>query len=394
MTDTNRWLLPEGIEEALPPLAERLETLRRELLDLYHAWGYELIIPPLVEYLESLLTGTGHGLDLQTFKLTDQLNGRLMGVRADMTPQAARIDAHCLQREVPTRLCYVGTVLHTRPDGFAGTRSPLQVGAELYGHFGMESDLEILRLMLRTLEVCGVESPLLDLGHVGIFRQLAEDAGLDRQQESDLFDMLQRKAVPEIHACLEALDLPARSRGHLAALAELNGDENTLAQARERLAGAGAGVFTALEALEEMAARLRAAHPGVALHFDLAELRGYHYHTGLVFAAFLPGNGQEVARGGRYDDIGRVFGRARPATGFSTDLKTLVRLSRCPENPAPAAIFAPADPDPGLEAAVEDLRRRGERVIRALSGQTGDAAAMGCDRVLVKTDNHWTVVDA
>ncbi|MFP4245103.1 MAG: ATP phosphoribosyltransferase regulatory subunit [Ectothiorhodospira sp.] len=394
MTDTNRWLLPEGVEEALPPLAERLETLRRELLDLYHAWGYELIMPPLVEYLESLLTGTGHGLDLQTFKLTDQLNGRLMGVRADMTPQAARIDAHCLQREVPTRLCYVGTVLHTRPDGFAGSRSPLQVGAELYGHSGLESDLEILRLMLRTLEVCGVEAPLVDLGHVGIFRRLAEDAGLDRQQETELFDMLQRKAVPELEARLGEMGLPDRSRGHLAALADLNGGAETLDRARERLDGAGEAVFAALDALERMAKRLQAAHPGVALHFDLAELRGYHYHTGLVFAAFLPGNGQEVARGGRYDDIGRVFGRARPATGFSTDLKTLARLSRCPEAPAPSAVLAPADPDPGLDAVVEDLRRRGERVIRGLSAQDGDAVAMGCDRVLVKTDNHWTVVDA
>ncbi|TVQ69164.1 MAG: ATP phosphoribosyltransferase regulatory subunit [Chromatiaceae bacterium] len=394
MTDSNRWLLPEGVEEALPPLAERLETCRRQLLDLYHGWGYQLVMPPFIEYLESLLTGTGRGLDLQTFKLTDQLNGRLMGVRADMTPQVARIDAHRLKREAPSRLCYMGTVLHTRPDGFAGSRSLLQVGAELYGHSGLDSDLEILSLMLETLAVCQVDTPLVDLGHVGIYRALAVQAGMDPDQEITLFDMLQRKALPEIREYLGGLAMEDAPRRRLSALAELNGGDETLARAREVLAGAGDHVVRALDDLEQLAEGLRARYPAVLLHFDLAELRGYHYHTGLVFAAYTPGNGQEVARGGRYDDIGRVFGRARPATGFSTDLKTLVRLSRQPESTPARAIFAPADPDASLAATVTRLRREGERVIQGLSGQTADAAAMGCDRVLVKSNNQWTVVDA
>ncbi|AHK78442.1 ATP phosphoribosyltransferase regulatory subunit [Ectothiorhodospira haloalkaliphila] len=394
MTDSNRWLLPEGVEEALPPLAERLETCRRQLLDLYHGWGYQLVMPPFIEYLESLLTGTGRGLDLQTFKLTDQLNGRLMGVRADMTPQVARIDAHRLKCEAPSRLCYMGTVLHTRPDGFAGSRSLLQVGAELYGHSGLDSDLEILSLMLETLDVCQVDTPLVDLGHVGIYRALAVQAGMDPDQEITLFDMLQRKALPEIREYLGGLAMEDAPRRRLSALAELNGGDETLARAREVLAGAGDLVSRALDDLEQLAEGLRARYPAVLLHFDLAELRGYHYHTGLVFAAYRPGNGQEVARGGRYDDIGRVFGRARPATGFSADLKTLVRLSGQPESTPARAIFAPADPDTSLAATVTRLRREGERVIQGLSGQTADAAAMGCDRVLVKSNNQWTVVDA
>ncbi|ACL71993.1 ATP phosphoribosyltransferase regulatory subunit [Thioalkalivibrio sulfidiphilus] len=394
MTDSNRWLLPEGIEEALPPLAERLETCRRQLLDLYHRWGYELVMPPMIEYLESLLTGTGSDLDLQTFKLTDQLNGRLMGVRADMTPQVARIDAHSLNRDVPTRLCYMGTVLHTRPDGFAGSRSPMQVGAELYGHKGLDSDVETIRLMLETFRVCGVGNIFLDLGHVDIYRSLAADAGLTADDEAQLFDMLQRKALPEIRAFLNGLDAPAEVRERLLALGELNGDTAVLDEARRLLAGAGERVVRALDELSAIAGAVQRLYPEVRLHVDLSELRGFHYHTGAVFAAYVPGHGQELARGGRYDDIGRVFGRARPATGFSTDLKTLVRLSGQPLAAAPRGIFAPADPDPALLDAVAELRSRGERVIQGLAGQGGDAAAMGCDRVLARDSKHqWTVTD-
>lgn len=393
MTDSQRWLLPEGIEEALPPLAERLESCRRRLLDTYHRWGYELVVPPLVEYLESLLTGTGHGLELQTFKLTDQINGRMMGLRADMTPQVARIAAHRLANREILRLCYVGTVIHTRPDGFAGSRSPMQLGAELYGHAGVDSDLEIIRLMLETLEICDLDQPLLDLGHVSIYRSLASSAGLDEQQESTLFDMLQRKALPEIADFLRQCGLDATSSRHLSLLAQLNGGEEVLDQAREAFQGADPAVFRALDELQLIASRLRATRAALQLHFDLAELRGYQYHTGLVFAAFLPGIGQEVARGGRYDDIGRVFGRARPATGFSADLKTLVRLSRRSELSPPDSIFAPAGNDPELARTVESLRREGRRVIQGLSGQSCDPGDLGCTRVLVENDDHWTVVD-
>ena len=326
MTGKNRWLLPEGIEELLPAQARQLEQLRRELLDLFSSWGYELIIPPFIEYLDSLLTGTGHDLDLQTFKLIDQPSGRLLGLRADMTPQAARIDAHRLQREAPTRLCYLGTVLHTLPDGFAGSRSLMQVGAELFGHAGAESDVEILALMVATLTLTGIDDLYIDLGHVGIYRALAVDAGLDDDQEAFLFDALQRKAIPEINEFLRQLELSTAQRERLAGLATLNGGTETLERARALLEGSGDAAQLALENLERIAALVQQRLPDVALHFDLAELRGYQFHTGVVFAAFVADHGQEIARGGRYDNIGRVFGRARPATGFSTDLRSLMRL--------------------------------------------------------------------
>ncbi len=393
MTDLDRWLLPEGIEEALPEQAERLETYRRRLIDLYHTWGYELVMPPFIEYLESLLTGTGRDLDLQTFKLTDQLTGRMMGVRADMTPQVARIDAHRLKREVPARLCYLGTVLHTRPDGFAGSRSPLQLGAELYGHAGIDSDVEIICLMLETLAACGIGSVYMDLGHVGIFRAMTAQAGLGSDQEAQLFDMLQRKALPEIDEYLAALNLDKEVSAMLGALAELNGSDEVLAEARSTFARANGAVQEALDYLEAVASAVRSHHAKVELHVDLAELRGYHYHTGVVFAAYVPGRGQEIARGGRYDDIGKVFGRARPATGFSADLKTLVVVSADVLQGKASGIFAPAGEDPALNAKIEELRAAGERVICALAGQTGDARAMGCDRELVNKGDQWIVLD-
>jgi len=394
MNKTDRWLLPEGIEEVLPEQAKRLEQLRRQLLDTYDSWGYELVIPPFIEYLESLLTGTGNDLDLQTFKLTDQLTGRLMGIRADMTPQVARIDAHQLNRETPTRLCYIGTVLHTRNDGFAGSRSPLQVGAELYGHAGIESDVEVMTLMLETLAMSGVEDPFVDLGHVGIYRELVKQAGLDKEQEATLFDSLQRKANTEISALLNDWKLDAKIANAIATLTRLNGDESIIAEAKTVLKSAGKGVHSALEELASIAALLKMRCPKVEVHYDLAELRGYHYHTGTVFAAYVPGRGQAVAQGGRYDDIGEVFGRARPATGFSTDLKTLLSLSIHKNNQV-AAIYAPADNSPELQKAVSALRQQGEKVICALPNQSGSAKDMNCTRQLVNdgSDTSWQVKD-
>lgn len=388
----NRWLLPEGIDEVLPPQAARLERLRRRLLDMYAGWGYELIMPPFIEYLESLLIGTGNDLDLQTFKLTDQLTGRMMGVRADMTPQAARIDAHRLRRATPVRLCYLGTVLRTRPDGFAGSRSPLQVGAELFGHAGVESDLEIMALMLETLDATGVSGVHVDLGHVGIYRGLLRDAKLDPATASRLFDALQRKARADIDALLAQAEIDKSARAQLAALADLNGGVECLDAAAIALRDAAPDVRGALDDLRRIAAGLRARRPHIPLHFDLAELRGYHYHTGPVFAAFVPGHGQAAAQGGRYDDIGRVFGQARPATGFSADLKTLMSLA-APEAPvARAAIFAPCDEDAVLLAQVQALRAAGECVICALPGQAGGAHEMGCERELGKVGTEWAVV--
>jgi ATP phosphoribosyltransferase regulatory subunit len=393
MSSKDQWLLPEGIEEVLPPEAWRLESARRELLDLFSGWGYELIMPPLIEYLESLLTGTGNDLDLQTFKVTDQMSGRMLGLRADMTPQAARIDAHPLRRDAPTRLCYMGSVLHTRLDGYAGSRSPLQVGAELFGHAGIESDAEILGLLLASLDLLEISDVHIDLGHVGIFRGLAQDAGLSASQENELFDALQRKAVTEIDGMLAAYVADEAQRGRLAALAGLNGGWEVLDTARELLAGASAPVKAALDNLTAIAGMIK-QRPGemdTRINFDLAELRGYKYQTGMVFAMFVPGCGQEIARGGRYDAVGEVFGRARPATGFSTDLKTLMDLSPRSFAAQGGAILAPAATEPDLFAAIQELRNSGERVVCVLPGQAGDAAVMGCDRELVLEQGSWIV---
>jgi ATP phosphoribosyltransferase regulatory subunit len=393
MSSKDQWLLPEGIEEVLPPEAWRLESARRELLDLFSGWGYELIMPPLIEYLESLLTGTGNDLDLQTFKVTDQMSGRMLGLRADMTPQAARIDAHPLRRDAPTRLCYMGSVLHTRLDGYAGSRSPLQVGAELFGHAGIESDAEILGLLLASLDLLEISDVHIDLGHVGIFRGLAQDAGLSASQENELFDALQRKAVTEIDGMLAAYVADEAQRGRLAALAGLNGGWEVLDTARELLAGASAPVKAALDNLTAIAGMIK-QRPGemdTRINFDLAELRGYKYQTGMVFAMFVPGCGQEIARGGRYDAVGEVFGRARPATGFSTDLKTLMNLSPRSFAAQGGAILAPAATEPDLFAAIQELRNSGERVVCVLPGQAGDAAVMGCDRELVLEQGSWIV---
>lgn len=388
-----RWLLPTGIEEVLPPGARVMECLRRDLLDLYESWGYELVIPPFVDYLESLLTGTGHDLDLQTFKLTDQLSGRMLGVRADMTPQVARIDAHHLRSDVPTRLCYLGTVLHTRSDGFAGTRSPMQMGAEIYGHSGAESDVEILRLVMLTLGLAGIDEVSLDLGHVGIYRGLARQAGLNPRQETALFEALQRKAIPEIEALISAFDVKGESAHMLLALAGLNGDD-ALERASAELAAADAVVRDALDYLRRVADETRRWLPEVPVHFDLAELRGYHYKTGVVFAAFVPGWGQEIARGGRYDDIGRVFGRARPAVGFSTDLKGLLRMGSGVERRCRPAekIFAPWSADPALQGEIARLRKSGRQVVAELPGQTCSAADLGCSERLQRQEAGWVLV--
>lgn len=390
MAKNERWLLPEGIEEILPAQAERLESLRRQLLDTYHSWGYELVMPPQFEYLESLLTGTGNDLDLQTLKVTDQLTGRLMGLRADMTPQVARIDAHHLGRQGPSRLCYMGTVLKALPEGAAGSRSPLQVGAELYGHSGPESDAEVIQLMLRSLQICGVEQTHIDLGHVGIYRGLVKQAGLSSDQESILFDALQRKAKPEIRQLLAQMDIDAGMREMLNSLADLNGGSEVIERATSILSSASEEVKLAMQTLARVSELLHQSNSSISVHYDLAELRGYHYHTGIVFAAYVPSQSQAVAHGGRYDDIGEVFGRARAATGFSTDLKTLVNLQGWAESRVDA-ILAPYDSDPNLLSIVSELRTSGERVIQELPGQTVDLSEMGCRRKLIKQAGDWVV---
>ena len=385
------WLLPEGVEEILPEDAALLERLRRDILDLFATWGYRLVVTPLIEFMEPLLTGAAHDLDIKTFKLIDQVSGRLLGVRADMTPQVARIDARNSVPGVPSRLCYLGTVLHTLSDRLESSRSPMQVGAELYGHAGIGSDLEVIGLMLETLAVAGLRNVHLDLGHVGLYRSLAAAAGLDPSTESELFEILQRKARPELGAWLAAAQVSPAVADQFAALAELNGGAEVLGLARERLGAAGEGFHAALDELQAIADALHQRFPNLPIHFDLAELRGYHYQTGVVFAAFVPGYGREIARGGRYDDIGRVFGHARPATGFSADLRVLLRLGVLSpgDEAALGAVFAPASDDELLFNAIRGLRAEGRIVICELPGQSASPQAMGCRERLVCEGGAW-----
>ncbi len=391
MATVDRWLLPDGIEEVLPPEAARIEVARRQVLDLFQRWGYEFVVTPHIEYLESLLTGAGQDLDLRTFKVTDPLSGRQMGFRADITPQVARIDAHTLRREGPSRLCYAGSVLHAQPRALTTSRSLIQLGAELYGDASPASDVEVISLLVDTLELAAVPDVHMDLGHVGIYRGLARAAELSGEVEQQLFDALQRKALDEVDAL--TANLPEHLARMLRALGELCGGREVLDLAQACLVDAPDDVHIALDELVAIADALDLRHPELPLYFDLGELRGYHYHTGVVFAAFVPAVGYAIAQGGRYDDIGADFGRARPATGFSTDLKTLVTLGQMELGEAPRGVWAPDHHDLYLWQAVQRLRRDGVRVVQALPGQAlADAAAAGCDRQLSLQDGRWQVV--
>ncbi len=392
MKSQEAWLLPEGIEELLPEQAQQLEALRRDLIDQMRSWGYQLVMPPFVDFLDSLLTGMGNDdLKLQTFTLTDQISGRQMGIRADMTPQIARMDAHQLKKESPNRLCYLGTVLRTRSDDFAASRSPIQCGAELYGSSSINSDIEIIRLMLATLNKTGITDVYLDLAHVGIYRGLANQAGLDEVREAELFEVLQRKAIPELEVLLDKWSLDDNISNMLRALVDLNGDVDVLETAKKKLAGADQSVLDALENLAGITQALQTLTPETRLFIDLAELRGYHYHNGVMFSAYLAGQGQAIAWGGRYDNIGKDFGHARPATGFSTDLKCLLEMSKAPAV-AQAGIFAPSGNEEELLKAIAALRDVGECVIVELPEQAGTATELGCDRQLVMKNGSWEVV--
>jgi ATP phosphoribosyltransferase regulatory subunit len=365
-----RWLLPEHIEDVLPAEARAIERLRRGILDLFEAHGYELVAPPLLEYVESLLSGTGRDMDLATFKLVDQLSGRMMGVRADHTPQVARIDAHLLNRQGVARLCYCGSVLHTVPAGMTKMREPIQIGAELYGHAGLEADVEIVRLMIEALQRAGIERLHVDLGNPAIYRAMA--AGLEGDNAEELFHAVQQK--------------DAVKAGKLAVLTTLNGGLEVLARARKELPAEVQPQLTALETLAQ-----KCAAPGVEISFDLAELGGFNYESGLVFAAFAPGSPDAVARGGRYDEVGKSFGRSRPATGFTMDLRQLAALPR----PSPKAegernaILAPCSDDATLTDLIRKLRSQGEIVVVALPGH--DAAELGCTRKIEMKEGKWHV---
>ncbi|CEA05936.1 ATP phosphoribosyltransferase regulatory subunit [Pseudomonas saudimassiliensis] len=391
MPTVDRWLLPDGIEEVLPEEAARTEAARRQLLDLFSRWGYDLVITPHIEYLESLLTGSGHDLELQTFKMIDQMSGRMLGLRADITPQVARIDAHTLGAEGPSRLCYCGSVLHTLPRPLSTSRSLIQLGAELYGDASSTSDIEVISLMLETLAASRVAGVHLDIGHVGIYRGLVEAAGLVGPEERALFNALQRKALDEVHELTSRIEQPGLA-AMLRSLAELSGGVEVLERAHIMLDGAPEVILAALDELAEIAQVIARRYPEVPLYFDLAELRGYHYHSGVTFAAFVPGTGQSIAQGGRYDDIGRDFGRARPATGFSTDLRLLVACGQIEGDSRDQGIWAPHADQPGLHDKVMQLRAAGERVIVALPGQLdAEAAAFGCNRILQFESAGWQV---
>ncbi len=392
MLQRNPWLLPDGFEEILPVDARRLEQLRARLLKVFSCWGYELVIPPMIDFLQTLLIGAGHDLDLQTFKLTDQVSGELLGIRADMTPQVARIDAHHLSGDRPNRLSYVGTVLHSVGDPLEKTRSPMQIGAELYGHQGIESDIEIIQLMLEILAVSGLQEVHLDLGHVSIYRELAKFAELSERQETQLFDVLQRKARPELAQIVTNYSCKQEVKELFLKLPELNGGIDILSKAKDCLAIAGDKVQKSLFELQQIAEKLVVNYPLLPISFDMAELRGYRYHTGVVFSAFVPTVGKEVARGGRYDNIGSVFGRARAATGFSSDLKLLSSLSQnmCPDEQQ-EKIFAPALDDPELTEFIKELRAEGNIVIQQLLGQTADAKLMQCTKKIEKNGQFWQI---
>ncbi|TVQ69277.1 MAG: ATP phosphoribosyltransferase regulatory subunit [Oceanospirillales bacterium] len=387
MALADRWLLPEGIKELLPPQARQAELMRRRLLDLFNIWGYELVMPPLVEHLESLLTGTGRDLDLNTFKVTDSLSGHALGIRADITPQVARIDAHRLRTEGVSRLCYCGSIVHTQPSHMLASRNPLQAGAELYGHAGIDSDFEVIALMLETLHFAGVNQSLtLDLGHVGPFRALVREAQLTQEQKEQFIELLQRKAMPEIDSFVASLELDESLRQQLLVLPRLHGTLDVLDQAVDTLTQPEA--HQAVEYLKQLANRVQQQYPNVRCYVDLAELRGYHYHTGVVFAAYTPSFGQALAKGGRYDEIGQDFGRARPATGFSTDLSTLIDLSGVSAQSEKAVLAPAANHDASLQLAIRELRSQGVRVIHALDGALTPS---NCDRVLEKQGDEWLV---
>lgn len=380
------WLLPEYIEDVLPAEAARIEALRRKLLDLFKVHGYQYVIPPMLEYMESLITGVGHDLDLATFKVVDQLTGRLMGVRADMTPQAARIDAHLLNHQGTTRLCYAGSVLRTKPDGLAQTREPLQLGAELYGHAGIASDIEIQRLLIKALHVIGIEQVQLDFSHVNVFGSLIQSSNINSQLEQALYAALQSKDQSSVAALTSGLDKVTREA--LLHLTELNGDQSILSKAAQVLPATPA-IKNALQNLQRVAEGLQDLN--VSVSFDLSELRGYHYHSGIVFAAYAQGYKGPLALGGRYDEVGQAFGRARPATGFSLDLRGVV--TALPQARSEMAIFAPAIVDEALTQKIDALRQEGHVVIQELPDMQSDMAELNCNRKLEHYNSGWHVVD-
>jgi ATP phosphoribosyltransferase regulatory subunit len=388
MTRADRWLLPDGIDEVLPPQARQIEVLRRHLLDLLDHWGYDFVIPPALEYLDSLLTGTGKDLDLRTFKVTDQLSGRMMGLSADTTPQVARIDAHSLAPEGVSRLSYCRTVFHAKAPSLLANRTPTQIGAELYGEAGVAADVEIISLMVAMIDKAGIKDIHLDLGHVGVFRALADKAGISAEQQNELFDLLKLKCASDLDAWADREIKDAKLCEAFKLLTRLQGDRKLLDESIARLAELVPETSAELQHIQKVTDQLAMRFPNTPFYFDLTELRGYDYHTGLVFAAYVPGYGDAVAQGGRYDETGAVFGRARPATGFSADLKVLARFGTQPVA-RKQTVVAPGSDDPQLWEKIQQLREQGVRVLVQLN-----AEAIPADQTLQFQAGQWQLVDA
>jgi len=384
----NRWLLPEDIADVLPAEARKVEILRRATLDLYQSYGYELVAPPILEFLDSLLTGTGSDLNLQTFKLVDQLSGRTLGLRADITPQVARIDAHLLNRAGVTRLCYAGSVAHARTPVGSSAREELQLGAEIYGCATWEADFEAISLLLKTLELAGLSKVYLDLSHAGILMGILDGQDLEKESIESLYDILQSKDRPRLGQWSKCL--PAKTIEALMALTELNGPCAQVIANAKKLLPKHVAIDKALSDLSRLVDSSARLSKNLELSIDLSDLRGYQYHSGVMFAAYIDKLPQPIARGGRYDHVGQAFGRSRPATGFSLDLLTLANLS--PIKVHKLAIAAPWIDDAALNASITQLRNVGEVVIQVSTGGLIESAEYQCDRELVKQGNAWEVV--
>jgi ATP phosphoribosyltransferase regulatory subunit len=386
-----RWLLPVGVEETLPEEAERIEQLRRKVLDLLDSWGYQLVMPPLMEFLDSLLTGVGHGLEIETFKLTDQVSGKMMGVRADMTPQVARIDAHYLRsNDKARRLCYFGPVLRTRPDCLGCTRVPLQLGAELFGIKGNEADIEVVELLVETLKTIGLQQLHVDLGHMGIFQGLVESEQLDEAAQDKLAAVIISRARDDVASTCDSLGIADPARRMFMFMASCSGEVDTLGEVSGQLSSAPGAVLSAMDNLVRIATSLKKRLPNIRLYYDLAALKGQSYHNGLVFSVYTPGSGRTIATGGRYDNIGVAFGSARPATGFSLDLRTVSRLVGDTAPRLADTVYADFEDDPALFETVRELRNQGRRVIYCYDGEQPDTGS-GTRSRLHRKDGKWVV---
>ena len=363
LNDGDRWLLPVGVEETLPAEAAQIEKLRRIALDLLSSWGYELVMPPLMEFLDSLLTGVGHGLEIETFKITDQISGRMMGVRADMTPQVARIDAHYLRTNGARRLCYFGPVLRTLQDCLGCSRVPLQLGAELFGVKSSKADIEIVELLVDTLHSIGLEGLHVDLGHMGIFQGLCRAEELDPSAQDRLSLAIGSRSRDDVARVCQSLGLSSGSTDLFVLMTASSGEVDTLPSLAKRFSSATEEIRQSIENLVKISRILKKRLSGTRLYYDLAALKGQSYHNGLVFSVFMPGSGRAIASGGRYDDIGKVFGRARPATGFSLDLRTISRYINLPDTDETKTIHVVYEDDAELFHAVSQLRQQGRRVI-------------------------------